>query len=683
MKKIMIGFASALALVFTALADEVIPPSWFDAMDFEAWPEDGADLEINNVGTWSNTKSATYENSVLSLDTAENENKSLIFTASSSKAIADEKVIVKTFVSFTPYDSNDVPAVPSGSKGAVCVGFDADDNLNYYVVAKNDDPETPVNVWVKVDGVEVDPAATNQGVEVSFTFETNPDDANSVKTTYFVGNTTLGEYDVIVSDKTISSAGFLGTGKISSVSADAELRVVELVLPELPEGMEIAKIEVDGNVITATDGKYLIKPGSSVKVTYGAIEGYVMGATDSQTFLMPNDGIYTFDSENITVSKDGVATDGTTIYVTLNEAIENVSGTVTLLKDITLEAPVVVKKTVTLDLAGYKIVAKDFEEEAKTVYPMIRIQGDATLTVKNGEIVNPKDYVFTLGSSDKSESGNLIIESGRYYGNCVVASVTKGTLTINDGVFEINPDYDTFDYKYVINCYDENYINGSAKVFINGGEFINFNPFVLSELTAVRYTSAGVGVNSAVSEGNTIYTAVKNKGAQLITAAGAYVACDDLSAAIVAAKSGDTVCLLRDITLAVSENVIVPEGVTLDLDGKAITVPSGVLLGRVVVNGGKAVLNGVDLIGKACNYATEDAVYTQTATSLQLESGTITLASDMRAAENGQSIEINSGASFVIPDGKSLHLYGEVIAKGNITVGGIGVRIYVNDALAK
>ena len=71
----------------------------------------------------------------------------------------------------------------------------------------------------------------------------------------------------------------------------------------------------------------------------------------------------------------------------------------------------------------------------------------------------------------------LTINGGYYYGGGTAVQVQKGTVTINGGTFAcepyVNPEYG---YNFVINCIDSAYKDGTAKVIIKGGTFINFNP---------------------------------------------------------------------------------------------------------------------------------------------------------------------------------------------------------------
>ncbi len=70
----------------------------------------------------------------------------------------------------------------------------------------------------------------------------------------------------------------------------------------------------------------------------------------------------------------------------------------------------------------------------------------------------------------------MTINDGYYYGGGTAVQVQKGTLIINGGTFACEPFGDPYGYNFLINCVDSAYKNGTAKVIIQGGTFINFAP---------------------------------------------------------------------------------------------------------------------------------------------------------------------------------------------------------------
>ncbi len=74
------------------------------------------------------------------------------------------------------------------------------------------------------------------------------------------------------------------------------------------------------------------------------------------------------------------------------------------------------------------------------------------------------------------EDITVTVNGGKYYGGGTIFNVEKGTLIVNDGFFQVAPDIGTKDYRYTLNCIDGNYKNGTAKIIVKGGTYVNFDP---------------------------------------------------------------------------------------------------------------------------------------------------------------------------------------------------------------
>ena len=205
----------------------------------------------------------------------------------------------------------------------------------------------------------------------------------------------------------------------------------------------------------------------------------------------------------------------------------------------------VVDFPLTIDLNGYALTG------VNNVYPVIRVQNGAKVTVKNGTITND-DYVFVLGASDGSSAGYLTIESGSYTGETTVASVTKGELTITGGEFAVKES--EYGSTYLLNCVDANYNDGTAKIVVTGGTFKGFNP--------ANNAAEGANTNFC-AEG---YIAEEKQTGYFTVRKANYVAqvgdvkYESLTDAIAAAQPGDEIVFLADIT----EDVTVDKNVTID-----------------------------------------------------------------------------------------------------------------------
>ena len=127
-------------------------------------------------------------------------------------------------------------------------------------------------------------------------------------------------------------------------------------------------------------------------------------------------------------------------------------------------------------------------------------------TAANGEL-----YAVAVGTT--TTTANLTINGGTYIGGTTAVQVTKGTLTINGGFFrayiEGEDEYNA-NPAYLINCIDANYKDGSAKVIITGGTFVNFDPSNnAAEGAGTNFVADGYKVVSeAQANGEVWYTVV-------------------------------------------------------------------------------------------------------------------------------------------------------------------------------
>ena len=305
-----------------------------------------------------------------------------------------------------------------------------------------------------------------------------------------------------------------------------------------------------------------------------------------------------------------VAKVGSTKYETLADAIRLAAKgkTITLLADVEQNTQLTINKSITLDLNG------------KTIRNTVDIWGDkanAILSITNGAKVT----ITGNGTIDAKENdcytinvvkGDLTIENGTFYGNVSVVQVEEGTLSVKGGTFDLHQKWEGSS-KYLINCIDDAYVDGSAKVAISGGTFVGFDPNVSPEQKVDGKTpsfaapSAGITKNEDGS-----FTAVDGMTAQILDKDGNSVkAYSALADAVAAAEDGQTVRLLADVA---ESSIEVNANITIDLNKMTVT-GSFVTYGEVTIqNGtidvpdgktnyayGKLTLADVDITGKAAS----------------------------------------------------------------------------------
>ena len=164
-----------------------------------------------------------------------------------------------------------------------------------------------------------------------------------------------------------------------------------------------------------------------------------------------------------------------------------------------------------------------------------------------------------------------------------------------------------------------------------------------------------------------------------------YLGCATLEEAIQAAKTGDTIKLLADVTVATP--VVVPAGAKLDLNGKAST---GTILGTIAVNGGKYITaEGQTVIGTdARTFESTDAVFTMDAVTgnISLDAGTVTAKDQDGYGNNwtlpGQALTIKSGVTLDVPAGVTMQVNGTTVTiedGATLDIAG-GINLYTANA---
>ena len=129
------------------------------------------------------------------------------------------------------------------------------------------------------------------------------------------------------------------------------------------------------------------------------------------------------------------------------------------------------------DLNGHSITSSNTRG-----YGIFTLRGTAKLeindTVGTGVVKNTADeygfWTSTVGSK-------VVINGGHFEASTHVLYAQKGTIEVNGGSFRLTnedtADKDEFgNFKFLVNCHDEDYVSGDAKIIIRGGKFYGWNP---------------------------------------------------------------------------------------------------------------------------------------------------------------------------------------------------------------
>ena len=292
---------------------------------------------------------------------------------------------------------------------------------------------------------------------------------------------------------------------------------------------------------------------------------------------------YTFHYTNDTTTSQRVYPNST-IYVgtsmTMEKALEVVAvgGTIQLKNDVELEKVTTINKVVTIDLAGHYIynetaIYNDAEGFKDWSLISVREGGDLTITdsgaeykyedeygtnsyIEYGGLVAMENDCFAI---DVQEGGKCTInaeEETMFVGNISAVYVHTGELVVNGGMFAVQQlAPETNDASFTLNCRNENYKNGTAKITVNAGYFINCNP-----------AKAGDDGNY-VSEGNIVIDYEMEEGIDAHMVAPQKEAIEMLTTIPAGLQVRAT--LASDIVL--DEQLIISANLILDLNGYTIS----------------------------------------------------------------------------------------------------------------
>lgn len=370
------------------------------------------------------------------------------------------------------------------------------------------------------------------------------------------GGISLNRGKLIVNDGTITSKGTGTTGNWGDGTGNQQAAAINVNAK-----YETTAVEIKGGKITAEKDAILLTNGrnGTVAVSGGSFSSEIKPEYCAEGFVPAANADGTYGVKAVPVAKIG-----TVEYATLTDAIAAAKDgdTVTLTADInTPETSYYIQKSLTIDLGGKTLTGSGYDG-------VFNIEGEnAAVCIRNGKIVAVEQtgtagkYTMavwacaagcevTLEDLDVSQQ---ITHTDDKQMDMIYTS--KGTIIINSGRFESGTS------AWTLNCKDSAYKAGTAKIIVNGGTFVGYDPRNnAAEGAGTSFVAPGVGVDA--TDGS--FTAKAGMTAQVMDAKGASVkAFATLAEAIAAAAKGSTVTLLADTR----ENVTIDKALTLDLNG--------------------------------------------------------------------------------------------------------------------
>lgn len=370
-----------------------------------------------------------------------------------------------------------------------------------------------------------------------------------------------------VSNVTITGNTFYNVDTAGTAAAD---KVGTRAILQIASSGDYASTAFDFSGNTATSCGPVIRQLNTTVAPVGSSLKYLTESPNSAS------GLYTSDS-NVTYVAEVTFTDGTTKkYSDIAEALAaaNAGDTVTLLADInTPEKTYEITKSLTIDLNGKTVTGSGYDGVFEVTGKNIEVFLNAT---NGGKVI----AVENSGSAGKyamavwmcGAGSTLTINGGEFIQNITSTDdkqmdmiyASAGTIIINSGSFTSGTP------KWTLNINDSAYKARTANIIVNGGTFTGYDPRnAENEGKGTSLVADGVGIDK---NADGTFTAKSGMAAQIVDADGNSVAAyTGLYDAITAAKDGDTIALIADVTLDAAVKVPAGKNVTLDLNGKKLS----------------------------------------------------------------------------------------------------------------
>jgi predicted ribosomally synthesized peptide with SipW-like signal peptide len=294
----------------------------------------------------------------------------------------------------------------------------------------------------------------------------------------------------------VAITGINGSAKLNEV-IDWTINDADLSADHsLSAGATSEALTIKGHMKESAGNEYMNESIDGIAITVYATQDTV----ESDSFTNQYDKNAAYPVVNVTELKEAL-TNGGVVAVTKDIHTNNIEDTAA--------ARIVISQPTTLNLEK-KIITPDNMGNNNKNFCALIVDADTTINAgENGGI----DTGVNGGYGINVRNGaTLTINGGYYYGGGTAVQVQEGTLIINGGTFACEPySSPTYGYNFLINCLDSAYKNGTAKVIINGGTFVNFDPSnCTAEGAGTNFVADGYKVVSAPqTNGDVWYTVVK------------------------------------------------------------------------------------------------------------------------------------------------------------------------------
>ena len=295
------------------------------------------------------------------------------------------------------------------------------------------------------------------------------------------------------------------TMKVTGVEGDQKLN-------------EVIDWTIDDKALTDTEGNLKANETSNPMT----IQGHMQESAGNEYQGLSINGISitvyatqdTVESDSFNDQYDKDARVNADSETAIRDAMKKAGSVITVTDEIKpSETLVADKKDITLNMNGKTIVNDTdlWEKGSAYNWSLVSAQNGSSLTIEgNGTFKAKENDCYAV---DVQDGSNVVIKNGTFVGNIHAVYVQKGTAIIEGGTYSVQqkyPDAAKAD-GFVLNCYDANRANGTAKIIVKGGTFINFNPAdCWAEGAHTNFVADGYKVTSETkANGDVYYTVVK------------------------------------------------------------------------------------------------------------------------------------------------------------------------------
>ena len=293
----------------------------------------------------------------------------------------------------------------------------------------------------------------------------------------------------------VAITGINGSAKLNEV-IDWTINDADLSADHsLSAGATSEALTIKGHMKESAGNEYMNESIDGIAITVYATQD----AVESDSFNNTYDENAAYPVVNVTELKEAL-TNGGVVAVTKDIQTNNIEDTAA--------ARIIISQPTTLNLEK-KIITPNNMGNNNVNFCALIVDADTTINAgENGGI----DTGINGGYGINVRKGATVtINGGYYYGGGTAVQVQEGTLVINGGTFACEPFGDPYGYNFLINCIDAAYKDGTAKISITGGTFINFDPSNNSaEGAGTNFVADGYKVVSQTqTNGDVWYTVVK------------------------------------------------------------------------------------------------------------------------------------------------------------------------------